>query len=103
MPPTGQRSRGVRATCSYAPHRSLVGSAWPAAPPDTGDSQSPAADHAARSFVEDLVLRGRIAVGEEDTGDAPIIPSVYTTHEIQTADGALELRRTRFDCGFGNH
>jgi hypothetical protein len=53
--------------------------------------------------VEDLVLRGRIAVGEEDTGDAPIIPSVYTTHEIQTADGALELRRTRFDCGFGMH
>jgi hypothetical protein len=71
--------------------------------PDTGDSQSPAADHAARSFVEDLVRRGRIAVGEEDAGDAPIIPSVYTTHEIQAADGALELRRTRFDCGFGNH
>jgi hypothetical protein len=56
--------------------------------PDTGDAQPPAADQAARSFVEDLVRRGRIAVREEDTGDAPIIPSAYTTHEIQTADGA---------------
>jgi hypothetical protein len=71
--------------------------------PDTGDAQPPAADQAARSFVEDLVRRGRIAVREEDTGDAPIIPSAYTTHEIQTADGALELRRTKFDCGFGIH
>ena len=52
---------------------------------------------------EDLIRRGRIDVAEGDSGDAPIIPAAYTTHEIRTADGALELRRTRFDCGFGIH
>jgi hypothetical protein len=71
--------------------------------PDTGDTPSPAPDNAASSFVEDLVRRGRIAAREEEVGDAPIIPTPYTTHEIRPTDGALELRRTRFDCGFGLH
>jgi hypothetical protein len=71
--------------------------------PDTGEAQPPAPDQAAGSFVEDLVRRGRIAVPEDGTGDAPIIPAAYTTHEIRASDGALELRRTRFDCGFGIH
>jgi hypothetical protein len=71
--------------------------------PDIGEAQPPAPDHAASSFVEDLVRRGRIAAREEDVGDAPIIPGEFTTHEIRAADGALELRRTRFDCGFGLH
>ena len=71
--------------------------------PDTGEAQPPAPNQAASSFVEDLVRRGRIAAREEDVGDAPIIPGEFTTHEIRAADGALELRRTRFDCGFGLH
>jgi hypothetical protein len=70
---------------------------------DTGNAQPPPADQAASSFVEDLVRRGRIEVEEQDMGDAPIIPAAYTTHEIRPADGGLELRRTRFDCGFGVH
>jgi hypothetical protein len=70
---------------------------------DTGNAQPPPPEQAASSFVEDLVRRGRIDVEEGDTGDAPIIPAAYTTHEIRTADGGLELRRTRFDCGFGVH
>ena len=71
--------------------------------PDIGEAQPPAPDDAASSFVADLVRRGRIAAREEDVGDAPIIPGEFTTHEIRAADGALELRRTRFDCGFGLH
>jgi hypothetical protein len=71
--------------------------------PDTGEAQPSAPDQAASSFVEDLIRRGRIEVSEGDSGDAPIIPAAYTTHEIRTSDGALELRRTRFDCGFGIH
>jgi hypothetical protein len=71
--------------------------------PDTGDTRPPASAEAASSFVEDLVRRGRIAAREQDTGDAPIVSAAYTTHEISAVDGALELRRTKFDCGFGLH
>jgi hypothetical protein len=67
---------------------------------DSGSSQPPAADKAADSFVEDLIRRGRIGADEQVVGEAPIVAGSYTTHEIRPADGALELRRTRFDCGF---
>jgi len=71
--------------------------------PDSGNSQPPSADKAADSFVEDLIRRGRIAADEAVVGEAPIVAGSYTTHQILPADGALELRRTRFDCGFGGH
>lgn len=71
--------------------------------PDIGDAPLPAPDTAAILFVEDLVRRGRIEPGEQDVGDAPIAPAHYTTHELRSADGALELHRTRFACGFGLH
>jgi hypothetical protein len=29
----------------------------------------------------------------------PVSPR-YKTHEIRTADGSMQLRRMRFDCGF---
>jgi hypothetical protein len=69
--------------------------------PDSGDIQAPSAEKAADSFVVDLIRRGRIAAADDVVGEAPIAPGSYTTHEIRPADGALELRRTRFDCGFG--
>jgi hypothetical protein len=53
--------------------------------------------------VVDLIRRGRIDAADEVVGDAPIVAGSYTTHEIRPADGALELRRVRFDCGFGAH
>lgn len=68
---------------------------------DTGSSEAPSADKAADSFVEDLIRRGRIDASSEVVGDAPIVAGAYTTHEIRPADGAVELLRTRFDCGFG--
>jgi len=71
--------------------------------PDSGNSQPPGADKAADSFVEDLIRRNRIDASDEVVGDAPIVAGSYTTHEIRPADGALELLRTRFDCGFGVH
>jgi hypothetical protein len=71
--------------------------------PDSGNSQPPAADKAADSFVEDLIRRGRIDASEEVVGEAPILAGSYTTHEIRPADGALELVRTRFDCGLRVH
>lgn len=70
--------------------------------PDSGDSVPPSPDKAADSFVEDLIRRGRIDASEEVVGEAPIVPGSYTTHELRQADGAVELRRTRFDCGFGS-
>jgi hypothetical protein len=71
--------------------------------PDVGDARPPAPDQAAASFVEDLIRRGRIDTRDEDLGEAPIMPGTYTTHEIRTVDGALELQRTKFDCGFGQY
>jgi hypothetical protein len=67
--------------------------------PDIGDAPLPAPDRAAASFVEDLIRRGRIDTRDQDLGDAPITPGTYTTHDIRPADGLLELRRTRVDCG----
>jgi hypothetical protein len=71
--------------------------------PDRGDAPVAAPDEAAGSFVEDLLRRGRIAAEGIDVGDAPIAEPRYATHSIVTADGVLELRRRRFDCGFGVH
>jgi hypothetical protein len=71
--------------------------------PDSGEATAPPADEAADSFVVDLIRRGRIDAPEEVLGDAPIVAGSYTTHEIRPSDGALELRRIRFDCGFGAH
>jgi hypothetical protein len=68
--------------------------------PDSGSARPPAPDQAAGSFVEDLIRRGRIAAPEQNIGTAPIIPQGLVTHEIAAADTGLELRRTRFDCGF---
>jgi hypothetical protein len=68
---------------------------------DSGDSQAPSPEKAADSFVADLIRRGRIDAPADLIGDAPIVAGSYTTHEIRPADGALELRRTRFDCGIG--
>jgi hypothetical protein len=71
--------------------------------PDSGEDTAPPADKAADSFVVDLIRRGRIDAPDDVVGDAPIVAGSYTTHEIRPVDGALELRRTRFDCGFGTH
>jgi len=70
---------------------------------DSGEVTAPPADKAADSFVVDLIRRGRIEAPDEIVGDAPIVAGSYTTHEIRAAGAALELRRTRFDCGFGTH
>jgi hypothetical protein len=70
---------------------------------DSGEDTAPPADKAADSFVVDLIRRGRIDASDEVVGDAPIVAGSYTTHEIRPTDGALELRRIRFDCGFGTH
>jgi hypothetical protein len=69
--------------------------------PDTGEATPPAPDQAAGSFVEDLLRRGHIAAPEDGIGAAPIAPHGLTTHEIRPTEGGLELRRTKFDCGFG--
>jgi hypothetical protein len=71
--------------------------------PDSGEVTAPPADEAADSFVVDLIRGGRIDAPDELLGDAPIVAGSYTTHEIRPSDGALELRRIRFDCGFGAH
>ncbi|WP_239342419.1 hypothetical protein [Frankia sp. CiP3] len=67
---------------------------------DVGDAPTPVPDEAAASFVEDLVRRGRIAVEAAQRGDAPITAAASTTHRIEATDGALTLRRERFDRSY---
>jgi hypothetical protein len=71
--------------------------------PDRGDAPLAAPDQAGASFVEDLLRRGRIEVEADDVGDVPIGQPRFSTHAIVSVDGTLELRRRRFDCGFGPH
>jgi hypothetical protein len=71
--------------------------------PDRGDAPLAAPDQAGASFVEDLFRRGRVEVQAEDVGDVPLARPRYSTHAVVRVDGTLELRRTRFDCGFGPH
>ena len=80
------------------PHRIAAASGLP----DNGDSEAPPPDKAADSFVVDLIRRGRIAASADVIGEAPIAPGSFTTHELRPSDGAVELRRVRFDCGFGS-
>jgi hypothetical protein len=102
LPLTG-RSYGLSAdllvNVAAQPHR--IGAASGLS--DSGEVTAPAADQAADSFVVDLIRRGKIDAPDELVGDAPIVAGSYTTHELRTTDGALELRRMRFDCGFGTH
>jgi hypothetical protein len=66
---------------------------------DTGEASAPAPEQAAASFVEDLLRRGQVDASRAD-GGGPIVARGLTTHEIVPTDSGLELRRTRFDCGF---
>ena len=66
---------------------------------DTGEASAPAPEQAAASFVEDLLRRGQVDASRAD-GGVPIVARGLTTHEIVPTDNGLELRRTRFDCGF---
>ena len=65
----------------------------------TGEATAPAPEQAAASFVEDLLRRGQLDASRVD-GEVPIVAGDLTTHEIVPTDSGLELRRTRFDCGF---
>jgi hypothetical protein len=67
---------------------------------DVGEVDTPAPDTAATSYVADLLRRGRIAGSEDELGVAVPVTRRYKTHEVSEADGALELKRVRFDCGF---
>jgi hypothetical protein len=67
---------------------------------DVGEVATPAPDTAAASYVADLLRRGRIAGGEDQLGVAVPVTRRYKTHQVSEADGALELKRIRFDCGF---
>lgn len=70
--------------------------------PDVGNTEQPAPDAAASSFVEDLIRRGRITADPTDVGDAPIMAEHSPTHRIRAAGDGLELVRIRLGCGFGS-
>ncbi|MFN2565438.1 MAG: hypothetical protein ABR499_10565 [Gemmatimonadaceae bacterium] len=66
---------------------------------DVGFAQKPDADHAARSFVEDLLQLGRIDFGRK----ASVVPELSSpagekTHTLEETAEGLVLKRVYFDC-----
>jgi hypothetical protein len=62
----------------------------------------PSRQTAAQAFVEELILRGRVAVGPRLGGAAIPMTAVTRkrpTHQLSRVDGEVELQRLAFDCG----
>ena len=58
-------------------------------------------ERAARSFVEDLLQRGHIDIGEiGQQGTRVIHPHTFKTHRLVSAEEGVMLNRLLFDCGF---
>ena len=58
-------------------------------------------EHAARAFVEDLLQRGHIDIGNAGHPEARIVhPHAFKTHKLVPAADGLTLTRILFDCGF---
>jgi hypothetical protein len=69
--------------------------------PDVGSVEPQPHDFAARSFVEDLIRRGRIDVDRSDvTAAAVVSPLRRKTHVLRRDGDGLLLERLFFDCGF---
>ncbi len=58
-------------------------------------------EQAARAFVEDLLQRGHIDIGNAGQPATRIVhPHAFKTHKLVTAAEGLMLTRILFDCGF---
>jgi len=58
-------------------------------------------EHAARAFVEDLLQRGHIDVGDAGQPDMRVVhPHTFKTHRLVSSSEGLMLTRILFDCGF---
>ncbi len=72
------------------------------ATPDLGSVAHPPLEHAAASFVEDLLRRGRIDLSHAGERRAALDgPVAAKSHELRPDADGLLLRRRLFDCGFG--
>jgi hypothetical protein len=78
------------------PRRFAVASARP----DVGSVDGPTLEHAAASFVEDLLRRGRLDLaGAGERRVALAHPLTAKSHELRREADGLVLRRRLFDCG----
>ena len=58
-------------------------------------------EHAARAFVEDLLQRGHIDIGDIGPPGARLVhPHAFKTHRLISAAEGTMLTRILFDCGF---
>lgn len=58
-------------------------------------------EHAARAFVEDLLQRGHVDIGNAGHPETRIVhPHAFKTHKLVPAADGLMLTRILFDCGF---
>jgi hypothetical protein len=66
-----------------------------------GSSTPSNSEHAARAFVEDLLQRGHIDIGDAGQPGRRIVhPHVFKTHRLVPTPEGLMLTRILFDCGF---
>jgi hypothetical protein len=58
-------------------------------------------EHAARAFLEDLLQRGHIDIGDSGRPETRIVhPHAFKTHRLVSSAEGLVLTRILFDCGF---
>jgi hypothetical protein len=58
-------------------------------------------EHAARAFLEDLLQRGHIDIGDIGRSGARLVhPRMFKTHKLKRSPSGTMLTRILFDCGF---
>ena len=66
-----------------------------------GSTTASNSEHAARAFLEDLLQRGHIDIGDiGKTGARLVHPYTFKTHRLKRGPEGTMLTRILFDCGF---
>lgn len=96
----GAYGLGVDRILVHAPSEPVRFQAFGAAP-DLGEAPSHGQAEDAQYFLEDLLRRGRVDLGEHGDEESRIAhPFSKKTHRLVRSNGGLALERLRFDCGF---
>ncbi len=72
-----------------------------ASAPHMGQAPPHTQSEDARFFLEDLLRRGHVDLGDQGDAEARVAhPYIKKTHRLVRVGGGLVLERLRFDCGF---
>lgn len=96
----GTYGLGVDRILVHAPSEPVRFQAFGAAP-DLGEAPSHGQAEDAQYFLEDLLRRGRVDLGDHGDEESRVAhPFAKKTHRLVRSGSGLALERLRFDCGF---